>query len=109
MINKMDNKKLNITSEQAVKILNEALEADSVAINQMFSHRVACSERLANHATIQVRDYQRDGDPSIPNIGVLGLINGIFGISLDGCGYIQTEIDEMNEIVRFSVNSEEVL
>ena len=89
-----------LTPEQALKTLNEALKADPVAINELFKHRAQCNEELANHPTIQVRDYP-DGEPT--SIGMLGLINGIFGIAHD-YGFIQAEVDtETRQIVRFSL------
>lgn len=93
----------SVTPEQAVQILNEALGADPAAINTMFKHRTKCNEKLANHKRIQVRAYPLEGDPGIPNVGVLGLLNGIFGIKPSGYGFIQTEL-EGEQIVRFSIN-----
>jgi hypothetical protein len=94
----------SITPEQAVAVLNEALTTDPEAINAMFAHRTPCNEKLSDHETIQVRDYEMEGDPSPPNFGVLGLLNGIFGIKPSGYGFIQTE-SEHGQIVRFSINT----
>jgi hypothetical protein len=52
--------------------LNSFLRIDPNAINRLFSHRVSCNWRLANHPTVQVRGNNRRY-----SVGVLGIINGL--------------------------------
>lgn len=79
--------------DQAIKILNEALAADPVAVNQLMSYRVSCTDELAAHPSIQV-----NGEGVAP----LGLINGLFGVDDRGYGFITAEVDESTgSIVRF--------
>jgi len=67
-----------IATQVAVKVLNEAFEADPDAISSLFSTRVSCNSKLAVHRTIQVR-----AESPLPagqgdfTIGTLGVINGI--------------------------------
>lgn len=92
-----------VTHQHAVKILNEALKADPTAINKLFLSRVACNEELSQHKTIQVRGYESGSEPQPPNVGVLGLINGIFGINdNNGNGFIYMQLNE-GKIDRFFV------
>jgi hypothetical protein len=76
-----------VNARHAVAVLNRALEADPDAINELFTadRRPSCNEALANDPTIQV---MKDPNYTGWSIGVLGLLNGIFGIREDGNGYI---------------------
>jgi hypothetical protein len=58
--------------EKVVDVLNDALRRDGGAINALLSARIPCNESLADHPTIVV-----GGSDIAPNIGVLGLINGV--------------------------------
>ena len=55
----------------AIQVLNEALKADSAAMNELMGRRVQCNAALADHPTIQVGYH--DGTTVRP----IGLINGI--------------------------------
>lgn len=94
---------MSVTPEHAVKILNEALDADPVAINELFRHRTSCNDALAGHASIQVGAYPEDKYPATQTVGLLGLLNGIFGTKPDGDGHIQSEVEDFR-IVRFSIH-----
>jgi len=63
----------------AIKVLNDALERDPVAITKLVNLRVDCSTQLVNHPTIQTSAYH-----DVAKVGVLGLINGIIGNSPSG-------------------------
>ena len=93
---------MTITTEHAVKILNEALEADPVAVNELFRCRVYCNSALAEHSSIQVRAYAEERER--PTVGFLGMLNGIFWIKPSGYGHLQAEV-ENGQIVRFSIHS----
>ncbi len=88
-----------ITPVDAVAVLNRALRADPSAIQALFRHRVICNEALTEDPTIQVRgpgyeDHQGHISERA-SVSVLGLINGIFGVSKsDGCGFIEAVMDE---------------
>lgn len=62
-------------SEIMLKVLNEALEADSKAIANLCIQRVACNKALADHPTIEVGTYYGMGY----EVGLLGILNGILG------------------------------
>ena len=84
-----------ISISQAVVLLNEALKLDPVAINNLFSIRVLCNAAIVKHKTIQA------GVTADKNtIGVMGIINGIFGSSVHGQGYIGYKF-EGGKIVEF--------
>ena len=87
----------------AVRVLNEALNADRRAVEGIFGIAFPCNQELAKHPTVQV-----DGEDHIygtPSITVLGLINGLFGVDDDDWGYIAKIVNphssEPSRIVRF--------
>lgn len=54
-------------------LLNEAAQADRHAITVLLDSQVPASPELVNHSVIQISNDQ-DGNPQI---GVLGLLNGV--------------------------------
>jgi hypothetical protein len=82
--------------QYAIRVLNEALTADSEALQVLFAVRASASEALIRHPTIQVICGKVDAaDPGPPScsVGVLGLINGLFGTGDDGYGKITAIYD----------------
>lgn len=84
------------SAQQAVDVLNQALEADPKAIQQLFDFRVPVSDAVADHESIMVRTKQ--GKHSL---GFLGLLNGILGLNEKGTGPVIAEIDDNGMIERF--------
>lgn len=74
-----------VSPKDAIEVLNRALAADPEAARLLFNYRVGCNEELANDPTIQVSSYRPKGTTTV---GILGLLNGIFGIQDDGMGYL---------------------
>jgi hypothetical protein len=97
--------------EDMIAFLNELLAVDAPAIQYLLSARVACGAELADHPTVQV-GYQRHTDPSEARteIGVLGLLNGFYGVYATGdkagWGPI-TAFYEDGRLVRFSASAAE--
>lgn len=89
----------NSTSVQEVcDLLNEILRADYECTKTLISHRVKCNTTIANHPTVQVQQF----DPKQPPmVGLLGFLNGLFGIREDGMGAIIMELDDDDIILRF--------
>jgi hypothetical protein len=77
--------------KHAINLLNEAFKMDPEAINKLVGSRVKCNKELADHPTIQVLG---EGDPMTFTVGLLGILNGIFGKDGNGTGYIGIELDE---------------
>jgi len=86
--------------EQAVKVLNEALERDADAVMALVNYRVACNDTLAGHPTIQVHRFGE-----VHKIGLLGLLNGILGGGPSGDigakGQIDPQTGRFTTIKRF--------
>lgn len=85
--------------DRAIAFLNELLEVDRAAISELFlAHRVSCNEAMAKHETVQV-GVVRDGW----DLGVLGLINGLFGVDERQWGFIAMQFRDggRGELVKF--------
>jgi hypothetical protein len=80
----------------AVNLLNSALQCDPEAVRALLEHRVPCNNALADHPTIQVGDI--DGQR---RVGILGLLNGIFGTDERGWGYIGAQFDDADKLTHF--------
>ena len=78
--------------DNAVRVLNEALIADQDAIQELMSVEVRANRRLEPHPTIQVWRKNKGDDECV--LRPIGLINGLFGVDEDGCGYIAMVINE---------------
>ena len=88
-----------VSIKEVIQFLNELLQIDSDAINKLLSLRVPCNKSLDEHETIQtfaapVNGVTADDGPkTIPVVGILGIINGMFGINSDKFGSIMLMIE----------------
>jgi hypothetical protein len=100
-----------ITIDQAIELLNQAVLTDREAIAALISNRVSCNEALANHPTIQVVaiiNKTRACGKSEPGlnieryeVGLLGILNGLFGIDENGWGFIVAHYDDSGTLLGF--------
>jgi len=90
----------SVTVHEAVGLLNSALEADPAAVSALVSTRVPCNELLALHPTIQA-----GCGPVIagPNVGLLGVLNGLFGVDDKGYGAIEAVVEADGTVTAFRV------
>lgn len=72
-----------VTLTECINYLNSLVDCDKNAIHALVSNRVPCNQELADHPTCQVFT-QNYGF----HVGLLGIINGIFGVREIGGGYI---------------------
>ena len=78
-----------VTVEVAIEFLNELVKLDRGAIARLIDRRVCCNDALAGHPTVQV------GFSSVgPVVGLLGILNGLFGIREDSYGHITALLEE---------------
>jgi hypothetical protein len=94
--------KKNITPKNVCNLLNEMLELDYKSTKKLVEYRVPCNEKIADHPTIQVQKFKTD---KFPKVGLIGVINGMFGTRKDGMGAICYEID-LGKIIRFKPTPE---
>lgn len=75
--------KESVTIDDVIELLNDAFGKDPNAMNDLVKTRVTCNDALADHPTIQVGQF---GDEY--KVGLIGILNGIFGMAEDGFGAI---------------------
>ena len=104
----------SINAANAVDALNSMLDADHLAIRRLTLHREPTNEDMAHHPTAQVHvRTHRFMNPSIhldpPElyIGMLGVINGIFGVDESGHGFIGVIVEADGTISRFRLMNED--
>lgn len=78
-----------VSVDQAIRVLNQATEDDRQAMAALVEDRIPCSRRLARHPSIQV-GRAHGGH----RVGMLGIINGLFGIDDRGYGPISAIYNE---------------
>lgn len=88
-----------VSVEHAVRILNEMLLLDREATTRLFDpeKRVPCNEQIFNHPTIQVGCGSNGEDV----VGILGVLNGIFGKNALGRGEIVLQYGHDGKIEKF--------
>lgn len=59
----------------------------------MIRNRVPCNEQLENHSTVQVSQDSK--------VGLLGILNGFFGIKSTAIGFDAAVFEDDGEISRF--------
>jgi hypothetical protein len=90
----------SVTIDETIVLLNQALALDRVAMTQLMDARVRCSLALADHPTIQAASSEEavrlgvvTSDEQPCAVGLLGIVNGLFGSSADGYGAIAMQVD----------------
>lgn len=78
-------------AKRAVDRLNRMLQADPEAITKLVEHRVSCTSGLAQDPSCQV---------AVDSVGMLGVINGLFGTDQDSFGLIAAVFNG-DKVVRF--------
>jgi len=98
------------TVEHAVKVLQRAFEADPDAISKLVRNRVKCNCALSKDPSIQVAPTGSDGILGGWHVGLLGIINGIFGVDEESWGAIAAKYcDETNTLLGFEDNGRKVV
>lgn len=88
-----------ISVDQVVDYLNELLQIDRCATGALVANRVPCNEAMADHKSVQTLGV--NGGYAV---GLLGIINGMFGADENGYGEISYEFEidgARTNIVRF--------
>ena len=93
--------KESVTLKETVDFLNSLIKVDSSAINSLFSTRISCNEDLADHETVQVM-----ARGEFFQVGMIGILNGLFGIDEHGWGHISADYDD-GKITKFNILTSE--
>lgn len=78
----------SVTVDDVIELLNDAFAKDPEAMNQLAQARVVCNDALADHSTIQVGQFGGEY-----KVGIIGILNGIFGINDRGWGVISGDFE----------------
>jgi hypothetical protein len=81
----------------AVHALNEMIKKDPKAMTKLFKYRVKCNDNFIGDPTITVTMDDK--------VGLLGILNGIFGDEEFKCAPIGLYLDSDENAVEFYVNS----
>jgi hypothetical protein len=87
----------SVTIDDAIAYLNELAVLDKPAIAALIANRVPCNEQLADHPTVQV-GAQNGGFW----VGMLGILNGLFGTLDNGWGPITFVFDDEGDLAMFT-------
>lgn len=88
--------KSNVLLDETLALLNTLLEMDENAVLALVNNRVPCNEALADHPTVQVRRTAEN-----TTVGILGIINALFGVDEKGMGAIMMVVIEETGKPRF--------
>ena len=89
--------KENISLDETIEFLNILLLIDQEAIQNLVNARVICNNRLARHPTVQVYG---DGENLV--VGLLGILNGLFGTDDKHHGAIGAVLNDNGNIKMFT-------
>ena len=89
-------------ARRIVELMNEALELDPIAMNDLYSYRVPVSSSFTDHPSIQVG---KPNEAGFNTVGLMGILNGIAGADdRSHWGAIAAIVDtESGKLDRFEV------
>lgn len=79
-----------VTIDDVVKFLNNWVENDRTTVERLIHNHVSCLDWTSNHPSIQV---VVDSTTGRARVGVVGLLNGLFGVNEEGLGPISAVFD----------------
>ncbi len=86
-----------VSIDDVIALLNQATELDRAAISALLATRVPCNRELSDHPTIQSGATETGFE-----VGILGVLNGIFGTDERGWGPIAALVEpDLTTVIRF--------
>jgi len=96
----MLEKKFEVTVQGVVDLLNEALRIDPHALCDLSGEKITVNKELALHPTIQCVETGKGRY----EVGLIGFLNGLFGVDEKKKGAIRAEIDPKTKmVIRFEL------
>jgi hypothetical protein len=87
--------KTQVTLQETVEFLNSLLEIDRHVVTALFSMRIGCNKAMADHETVQCGTFDLLTDKEeYCQVGMIGILNGLFGADQNGWGHICANYDE---------------
>lgn len=99
-----------VTVDDAIQLLNDAMAADKGAVQKLIDYRVPCNSKMVAHPTIQINvalhktSAMGTSENLLPfyySVGLLGILNGLFGIDDRGHGLITAQFDDNGALLGF--------
>jgi len=89
--------------DQAIEVLNRIHKTDPTVLPELIFHRVQCNKALADDETVQVgkKEWVVEEEDTY-EVGILGIINGLFGVDEKSWGFIYANFDDKGTLVDFS-------
>jgi hypothetical protein len=87
-----------VTVTEAVATLNELVALDRDVMDKLVKARFITTTEFSNHPTVQCG---RRGPNSELTIGLLGVLNAIFGIDSFDWGYVAVDLDDDGNLLKF--------
>ena len=102
----------NVTPQEAIDVLNRIHAADPTVLPELIAYRVPCNVAVADDPTVQVgpRDdvlQTEHSDGRDWKVGLLGVLNGIFGIRAQTQGWIAASFDDEHNLTGFVLTGDE--
>ena len=95
--------KESVSPQDVCDLLNDMVQKDKDCVITLINSRGVCNELIAGHPFIQVLQDDENGPYKI---GLLGVLNGLFGIDSEGYGAIVMYIDAETKKIEFKTNLE---
>lgn len=89
---------------EAIAVLNRIHAADPTVLPALMSYRVRCNEAVADDPSVQVKVVPADQlgkEDGYFEVGLLGIINGIFGVDARSVGFIGAYYDDDHNLTHF--------
>jgi len=91
-----------VTPDQAIDYLNDLVALDAKAMERLVECRIPCNEQFAEHPTVQVvPDDAAPPDTVSHSVGLLGILNGLFGVDDDSWGTLSAVFEDDGTLVKF--------
>lgn len=91
-----------VSIEDTIQYLNEVHLLDPTVFPALVEHQVKCNKALADHPTVQVDAVPcLNGSSTDFRVGLLGVLNGLFGVDSRGYGYIAAQYDIHGNLTGF--------
>lgn len=79
----------SVTRQEVVDFLNELAAIDPRAMRELCEAHTPCTDGMLDHPTVQVVEKIFASDGRRNGVGLLGVINGLFGIHRDPGGNLR--------------------
>lgn len=86
---------------EAILVLNRIHDADKTVLPALINFRVPCNDAVADDPTVQVGPMKIPYGDRHCDVGLLGIVNGLFGCDERTIGFICARYDADHNLVGF--------